>query len=75
MCTKMLFIIFILLLTIIFLIIYNKNIESYNNLESNLYSYDTCCTEKQIRKCETYGKTGVCNYNQDNMSCLCQESF
>lgn len=71
----MLFIIFILLLTIIFLIIYNKNIESYNNLESNLYSYDTCCTEKQIRKCETYGKTGVCNYNQDNMSCLCQESF
>lgn len=71
----MLFIIFILLLTIIFLIIYNKNIESYNNLESNLYSYDTCCTEKQIRKCETYGKTGVCNYNQDNMSCMCQESF
>lgn len=75
MCTKMLFIIFILLLTIIFLIIYNKNVESYNNLESNLYSYDTCCTEKQIRKCETYGKTGVCNYNQDNMSCMCQESF
>ena len=71
----MLFIIFILLLIIIFLMIYKKNTESFDNLESNLYSYDTCCTEDDIRKCETYGRTGVCNYNDNNMGCICQDSF
>lgn len=75
MCTKMLFIIFILLLIIIFLIIFKNNVESYDNLESNLYSYDTCCTEKNIRDCQTYGKTGVCNYNKNNISCICQDVF
>ena len=59
---------------IVSLIIYKKNTESFDNLESNLYSYDTCCTEEQIRSCETYGKTGVCDY-YNNKKCMCQDSF
>lgn len=75
MCITLLFIILILLIIIIILIICKKKIESFDNLESNLFTYDTCCTEKQIRDCETYGKTGVCNYNQNDKSCVCQDSF
>lgn len=74
-----LFIMFIFLMLIItglYLIIpHNSSIESFDNLEDNLYSYDTCCSQKQIDNCEKYGKTGVCNYNENNKSCLCQNSF
>jgi hypothetical protein len=74
-----LFIMFIFLLLIItglFLIVpHNSSIESFDNLEFNLYSYDTCCFQKEIDNCEKYGKTGVCNYNENNKSCLCQNSF
>ena len=61
---------------IVILMIYKKKvIESFDNLEFNLYTYDTCCTQEQIKDCETYGKTGVCNYNENNKLCICQNSF
>jgi len=71
-----LFIMFIFLLVIItglYLIVpHSVPIESFDNLEFNLYSYDTCCSQKEIDNCEKYGKTGVC---KNNRSCLCQNSF
>ena len=68
----LLFIIIILL----FLMIYRQNvIDSFDNLVPDLYSNDTCCSEKQIADCEKYGKTGVCNYYKNNKSCLCQNGF
>ena len=50
-------------------------IDNFDNLESNLFTYDSCCNQEQIRHCETYGKTGVCNYILNDNSCLCQNSF
>jgi hypothetical protein len=64
--------IFLLLLSIFY---YNKNIDNFDNLESNLFTYDSCCNQEDIKHCETYGKTGVCNYILNNNSCLCQNSF
>jgi len=78
MCKKILLIllaIIIIAIIIYYILSYKKTIDSFDNLESNLYTYDTCCSEAQIAKCETYGKTGVCNYNKDDKSCLCQNSF
>jgi thioredoxin-related protein len=75
MCITLLFILLILLIIIIFLLTLKKNNESFDNLESNLFTYDSCCDEKEIRACETYGKTGVCNYNQKNKLCVCQDSY
>jgi uncharacterized protein YxeA len=66
----------IIILIIISLIVYKKQIiDSFDNLESNLYTYDSCCTQDNIANCEKYGKTGVCNYYKDNKSCMCQNSF
>jgi hypothetical protein len=53
----------------------NKIIDSFDNMEDNLYTFDTCCTEQQNEKCMTYGKTGVCNYFKNDSSCLCQNAF
>jgi septation ring formation regulator EzrA len=73
----MLIVVIIIILIIILFLIYikNKKIESFDNLESNLYTYDTCCSQDQIKNCESYGKTGVCNYYKNNKSCMCQNSF
>jgi hypothetical protein len=75
MFTEMLIIISIELIIIIYLMVSKKNTEFFDNLESNLYTYDTCCTEKQIKNCESYGNTGVCDYNNNINSCICQNSF
>jgi hypothetical protein len=74
--TILIFLIILALLTI-FMMIYNnrKNKEQFDNLENNLYSFDTCCNEKEIKDCESYGKTGVCNYREHNKSCICQNAF
>jgi hypothetical protein len=39
------------------------------------YTNDKCCTENEIEKCESYAKTGVCNYNKKDKSCLCQNAL
>jgi len=69
----------LILIAIILILIYaiyrKKTIDSFDNLESNLFTYDTCCSQDEIKKCESYGKTGVCNYFQKNKSCLCQSGF
>ncbi len=68
---------FVFIVVIIFILIIYKNkvIDNFDNLESNLYTYDTCCSASEIANCESYGKTGVCNYFLNNKSCLCQNAF
>lgn len=66
---------FLLLIIIILIVLNKRNKESFDNLESNLYTYDTCCKEDEIQKCQTYGKTGVCNYNLNDKSCSCQSAY
>lgn len=76
--SNLLIIVFILGVIIAGLIFFYKRkdqVDSFDNLENNLYSYDTCCSPKEIAHCQTYGKTGVCNYYQNNKSCLCQNAF
>jgi hypothetical protein len=76
--TNLLVIVFITGLIITGLVFFYKRkstIDSFDNLENNLYTYDTYCTQEDIAKCQTYGKTGVCNYYQNNKSCLCQNAF
>lgn len=68
-------IIFLIIVIIVSIIYYNKSIESFDNLTSNLYTYDTCCSQNQISNCQKYGKTGVCDYNLDNNSCICQNAY
>lgn len=70
-----LFLILLSLIIIFLIIIRKQTIDKFDNLESNLYTYDTCCTEKEKENCMTYGKTGVCNYYKNDRSCLCQNSF
>jgi hypothetical protein len=70
----------IILLLVIFIFyyintIYYKRKDYFDNMEDNLYSYDTCCTQDQMNNCMKYGKTGVCDYNKNNKSCMCQNSF
>lgn len=64
---------FIFLIVIIFiLIIYQRKVvDSFDNI----FTKSSCCNESEIANCETYGKTGVCNYILNNNSCLCQNSF
>lgn len=64
-------ILFIFLIIIIFILIIYKRIDSFEN--SNIFTKTGCCSEKEIANCQTYGKTGICNYT--NNSCLCQNSF
>ena len=40
----------------------------------NLFTNGSCCSEDQIRECNTFGKSGVCNYFKNNNSCLCQNA-
>ncbi len=72
-----LIIVFILGLIIVGLVFFykRKHIDSFDNLENNLYTYDSCCNQEDIAHCQTYGKTGVCDYNKNNKSCLCQNAF
>jgi len=76
--TNSLIIVFITGLIIAGLVFFYKRkaqVDSFDNLENNLYSYDTCCSQKEIAHCQTYGKTGVCNYSSNDKSCVCQNSF
>ena len=76
--TNSLIIVFILGLIIAGLIFFYKRkaqIDSFDNLQDNLFTYDSCCTQEEIAHCQTYGKTGVCNYSSNNKSCVCQNAF
>ena len=66
----LLFLIIIIIIGVLFFY-KNKSIDSF----SNLYTTDNCCTEQNIATCEKYGKTGVCNYFENNKECMCQDSF
>jgi hypothetical protein len=67
----------IIIIVLLFMMFYyhKMQIDHFDNLEHNLYSYDTCCSQKEIKDCESYGKTGVCNYREHNKSCICQNAF
>lgn len=69
------FILGILLAGLVFLNKRKSIIDSFDNLQDNLFTYDSCCSQQEIAHCETYGKTGVCNYNNNTKSCLCQNAF
>jgi hypothetical protein len=71
-----LIIIFLAIIFIILIVIfYKKNIDKFENMEDNIYTFDTCCSEKEKEHCMTYGKTGVCNYYKNNGECLCQNAY
>jgi len=75
---KYLIIFFITGLIIVGLIFFSKRkvqVDSFDNLTNNLYSYDSYCSQEKIAQCQSYGKTGVCNYYQNNKSCVCQNAF
>ena len=68
-----LFILFLILLILILSFFLKNNIESFQT-NNNLFTYDSCCNQEDIQKCESYGKTGVCNYILNDNSCLCQNA-
>ena len=73
---NILFVLIFIIFIIILICMLKKNIiDSFDNMEHNLYTYDTCCDETQKEKCMTYGKSGVCNYYKNNNSCLCQNAY
>jgi hypothetical protein len=68
------FLIILTLLIILILFILYKNRLTVDSF-TNKFSKDNCCNQNEIAQCETYGKTGVCNYYKNNNSCMCQNSF
>ena len=70
-CCVILFII-VLILTLLY---YKRKVVKQENFKNDRYTNGKCCTEMEIQKCESYGKTGVCNYNENNKSCLCQNAL
>lgn len=69
-----LFILFLILLILILSFFLKNKIESFQTNNNNLFTYDSCCNQEDIQKCESYGKTGVCNYILNDNSCLCQNA-
>jgi hypothetical protein len=68
-------IIIIEIIIILYFIFKYKHIkEFFDNSKNDLFTYDSCCNETQIANCEKYGKTGVCNYDQNDNSCICQNA-
>ena len=61
------------LLFIIVLAIFNN--KKNKELFSNIFTNDKCCNQKNIEECNKYGQSGVCNYQQNNKSCLCQNAY
>jgi hypothetical protein len=65
-----LIIIIIILIFIIYFLLPIKIIDKFNNL----YTKQSCCNEKYIKYCESWGKTGVCNFD-GSKSCMCLDAF
>jgi hypothetical protein len=65
------------LLFIIVLAIFNnkKNKELFSNNPVDIFTNDKCCNQNNIEECNKYGQSGVCNYQQNNKSCLCQKAY
>lgn len=68
----------IIILICLFFIIANillKNsvIDNFDN--TDVFTKQSCCNEKQIKFCEKWGKTGVCNFQSSNKSCMCLDAF
>ena len=53
----------------------NKNKELFTNNPIDIFTNDKCCNQQNIEECNKYGQSGVCNYQQNNKSCLCQKSY
>lgn len=73
----MIYICCIALFFIIVLAIFNnnKNKELFTNNPVDIFTNDKCCTLQNIEECNKYGQSGVCNYQQNNNSCLCQNAY
>jgi Na+/melibiose symporter-like transporter len=63
-----LFLLFFIIFIVIYYYIYLQKNEKFNNKFTN----DKCCNEDEIKKCEKYGKIAICNYNENNNTCICQ---
>ena len=68
------FIAVIICIIVIIILLYIINSGLIDNFD-NKYTNDICCNEYQKENCMKYGKTGVCNYNKNNNSCLCQNAY
>jgi hypothetical protein len=53
----------------------NKNKELFTNNPVDIFTNDKCCNQQNIEECNKYGQSGVCNYQQNNKSCLCQKAY
>ena len=73
----MLIIVLLLLGLIFFLMLHSKKVSENFAKEqyTNLFTNGKCCSQKQIAQCEKYGRTGVCNYEKNDNSCMCQDGF
>lgn len=74
--------IYIFSVTLLFIIVLaifnnnnNKNKELFTNNPVDIFTNDTCCNQKNIEGCNKYGQSGVCNYQRNNKSCLCQKAY
>lgn len=65
----------IFIIFIAFLLYYYRKGVKHEGFLTDKYTNGKCCTEDEIQKCESYGKTGVCNYNRNDKSCLCQNAL
>ncbi len=64
-----------LIVIFIIAIMHRKSKETFGNLNNDKFTDDSCCTDDEKSGCMKYGKTGVCNYFQNDNSCLCQNAF
>jgi len=68
----------ILFITLFFIIVnmllkHSLIIDNFDN--TDLYTKQSCCNEQQIKFCEKWGKTGVCNFQSSDKSCMCLDAF
>lgn len=48
-------------------------IDNFDN--TDVFTKQSCCNEQQIKFCEKWGKTGVCNFQLSNKLCMCLDAF
>tara|TARA_B100001175_G_C19418992_1_gene595090 strand:- start:50 stop:271 length:222 start_codon:yes stop_codon:yes gene_type:complete len=64
----------IILVTLIFLFINNYKLLFIEKMQNNFTDSSNCCGQHEIDKCNSYGKTCVCDYFKKN-SYFCQSAF
>lgn len=74
--TNILLIIFLIYLFFIIVNMLLKNNTIIDNFDNtDMYTKQSCCNEQQIKFCEKWGKTGICNFQSSDKSCMCLDAF